>query len=57
MGICLILLKGAEVDPLDTFEKATPLMCAAASGSLASVEILLEADANVNAGFEVGKSE
>ena len=45
------------MDPCDTFERATPLMCAAASGSLSSVEVLLEAGANVNACFEVGKSE
>ena len=45
------------MDPCDTFEQATPLMCAAASASLASVEILLSAGANVNAGYEVGKSK
>lgn len=45
------------MDPIDPVEKATPLMCAAAAGSLASISMLIESGANVNAGYDVGKSE
>jgi len=46
---------GADVNGYDN-EKATPLACAASCGSLAVVEILLAHGADVNAGYDYGKT-
>lgn len=37
-------------------EKATPLSCAASCGSLSVLEILLDHGADVNAGYDYGKT-
>lgn len=47
----LLIEHGAAVDVWDRNEEATPLICAAASGRIELVEVLLNAGAEVNAGL------